>query len=70
MQLVKVTIKSFDVSMEVKNKGIEFEVRDTNNGFLGDCVVTKTGLIWCPGKTDRKNGQKISWEKFIKLVEG
>lgn len=65
-----VSIKQLDVAMQVKNKGVEFEVREPNGGkFLGDCVVTKTGLIWCPGKTDRKNGKKVSWKTFIALME-
>jgi hypothetical protein len=66
---VKVTIKSFDVQMEVKNKGIEFEVRSPNGEHLGDVVLTKTGLVWCKGKTDPKNGRRVSWEKFIDFAE-
>jgi hypothetical protein len=27
--------------------------------------VTKTGLVWCKGKTKPENGQKISWKDFI-----
>lgn len=66
---MKVTIKQFDVEMEVKNKGIEFEVRDPQNNFLGDCVLTKSKLIWCPGKTSREQGKAMTWNKFIKLME-
>jgi hypothetical protein len=46
-----VKIKNFQVEMDVRNKGIEFEVRDNNNKFLGDCYITKTGIEWCNGKT-------------------
>lgn len=61
-----VNIKKFDVQMAIKNKGIELDVYKPNGGErLGDCVVTKTGLIWCEGKTDRKNGKKVSWTEFI-----
>lgn len=63
---MKVNIKKFDVEMEVKNKGIEFEIRDGKDVFLGDVVLTRKGLIWCQGKTDRKNGKSIDWEEFIK----
>jgi len=35
----------------------------------GGCYVTKTGLIWCSGKTPRKNGKDIPWDKFIKWSE-
>ena len=48
---MNISIKSFDVKMEIRNKGVEFEVRDTKGVFLGDCIITKTGLIWCNGKT-------------------
>ncbi len=62
---MKVNIKSMKVEMEVKNTGVEFEVRTNKDEFLGDCFVTKTGLIWCQGKTKRENGVSISWEDFI-----
>ena len=66
---MKVTIKSFDVEMEVKNKGIEFEVRTPSGQHLGDVVLTKSGLVWCNGRTDPKNGLKVSWKKFIEFTE-
>lgn len=62
---MKVNIKKFDVEMEVKNKGIEFEIRDGKGAFLGDVVLTRKGLIWCQDKTDRKNGKSVDWEDFI-----
>lgn len=62
---MKVSIKSFDVQMDVKNKGIEFQVYDNADTFRGDCIVTKTGLIWCERKTQRKNGVPVSWDDFI-----
>lgn len=65
---MKVKIKDFNVDMDIKNNGLELEVRDPKGNFLGDCFVTKTGLIWCEGKTDKANGKKISWNKFIKLM--
>ena len=51
---VSVLIKSFDVKMDVKNKGVEFEVRDNLKVFLGDCIVTRRGLVWCKGKLLRR----------------
>ena len=62
---MKVSIKTFDVDMAVKTKGIEFEVYDNDGAFRGDCFLTKTGLIWCEGKRQRKNGVKVSWNDFI-----
>ena len=66
---MNIAIKSFDVNMVVKSKGVEFEVRDTQGDFLGDCIITKTGLIWCQGRTARANGQKVSWKKFIDWIQ-
>ena len=63
---MKVTIKDFNVDMEVKNNGIEFEVRHPSNGeHLGDLVITKTQLIWCPGRVPRNNGHKLTWAEAI-----
>lgn len=65
---MQVKIKSFDVDMEIKNKGIEIDINDNGGGHRGDLVVTKTGLVWCPGKTQRKNGIKVDWDTFIDWI--
>ena len=62
---MKVAIKNLAVTMEIKNTGMELEVYDTDETFLGDLVVTKTKLVWCPGKTGVKNGHPIKWADFI-----
>jgi hypothetical protein len=66
---MKVAIKHFDVEMDVRTNGIEFEVYDNDDKFLGDCYLTKTGLIWCRGRTPRKNGKKVKWQDFIAAME-
>ncbi len=66
---MKVAIKSFDVQMDIKNRGIELEVRDTSDRQLGDLVITRTRLIWCRGRTTRANGIPVSWEDFIQYME-
>lgn len=67
---MKVTIKSFEVDMEVKNAGIEFEVYSPDGVVhLGDLILTKRNLIWCKGRTRRDNGQEISWAKFTDWAE-
>ncbi|SFF14948.1 hypothetical protein [Paracidovorax wautersii] len=65
-----VKIKDLSATIELKNNGMELEVRTPDGTFKGDLVITKTGLIWCEGKTQRANGTKISWDKFVKLVDG
>ena len=67
---MKVTIKSFDVDMEVKNAGIEFEVFSADGGtHLGDLILTKRNLIWCKGRKRRENGEEIAWKDFIEWAE-
>tara|TARA_A100000171_G_C2075758_1_gene117099 strand:+ start:521 stop:727 length:207 start_codon:yes stop_codon:yes gene_type:complete len=66
---MKVKIKDFAVNMEIKNKGIEMQVNDPAGKHLGDLVVTKTNLIWCKGQTSVANGKKISWKKFIDMMD-
>ena len=59
---VAVWIKDFSVNMDIKNNGIEFDV--SNNGHIGDLIVTKTGIIWCEGRTQRAQGRKITWQQL------
>jgi hypothetical protein len=66
---MKVSVKDLSVTMEIKNNGIELDVYDNAGKHLGDLVVTKSRLIWCKGKTDRKNGKPISWDEFIQMME-
>lgn len=66
---MKVSVKDLQVSMEVKNNGIELDISDNNEVHLGDLFVTKKYLIWCSGKTQRENGKKIKWENFIAYMQ-
>ena len=60
---MEVWIKSLEVDMQVKQKGIELEVRGKDGkSQLGDCYATMTGLVWCKGKIKRENGVKLKWE--------
>jgi hypothetical protein len=64
-----VSIKKFDVKMNVKNKGMELEVVDPKVGHLGDLVVNRTKLIWCKGRTTPAKGKKVLWKDFIAYME-
>lgn len=66
---MKVSIKDLSVSMELKNKGIELDVYDTEGKHLGDLVITKSKVIWCKGRTAPANGKSFTWKKFIELME-
>lgn len=67
---MKVAIKKMKVDMQVKNGGIEFEIRTPDDSEqLGDVILTSTKIIWCKGKTTKKNGISMTWEQFIKAME-
>lgn len=66
---MKVSIKQFDVEMDIKNNGIELDVKDNNDVHLGDLYVTKTVLIWCLGKTSKAKGKKITWNDFADYMK-
>ncbi len=65
----KVFIKDLQVDMEIKNAGIEMAVSHSDGSHKGDLFVTKTGLVWCPGKTMKANGKKIDWHDFALYME-
>ena len=67
---MKVSIKDLSVDMEIKNNGVELDVYSPDGSqHLGDLIVTKSGLIWCKGRTGRKNGVPVSWNDFIGWME-
>lgn len=66
---MKVAIKDFAINMDVKTSGIEFQVREPNGTLLGDCYLTKKGLIWCKGQTTRAKGKEVTWKQLIKWME-
>jgi hypothetical protein len=67
---MKVTVKELEVHMELGNRGIEFQVKDNDGVHLGDLRLGKGKVEWCPGRTHSGNGIKLSWRKFIELLEG
>ena len=67
---MQVRIKKFDVAMEVKANGIEFEVKPPRGGEqLGDCLLTMVGLTWCVGRTSKARGNKITWGDFMEIMK-
>ena len=68
---MKVTIKKFEVPLEVKNNGIEFKICPPNGGAqIGDLILSKTGLTWCQGGIAKANGKFIEWNDFITYMNG
>lgn len=66
---MKPFIKDMTIDLEIKNNGIEIQVDDNNGSQIGDLYVTKTGMIWCDGRTRRSGGKKISWEEFQEYMQ-
>lgn len=67
---MKVHITEFNVEQELKNNGMQLDVYSPNGEErLGDLTITKSKLIWCAGKTHKKNGAEASWAEFIKWME-
>ncbi len=64
-----VKIKEFNVEMEIKNSGIELEVREPSGEHLGDLIVTKTKIEWCKGRVRPGNGVSLTWKRFIELMD-
>ena len=67
---MSVKIKDLDATIELKNNGMELEIRDSDENFIGDLVITKAAVIWCEGKTGRKNGIRVPMKKFLDLMRG
>lgn len=65
---MSVTVKDLNAAIELKNKGMELEIRNNKDEFQGDVVITKTGITWCQGKTKPENGVKVSWTKFAEIM--
>ncbi len=66
---MRISIKEFNVDMEIKTAGVELDVRDTDGSHFGDLIVTKTQVIWCRGRTTRENGKSLTWDRFIRTME-
>lgn len=49
------------------NNGIEVSV-DDDEGHVGDLIVKKAGIVWCPGKTPPKNGIDVKWHDLQLLL--
>ena len=66
---MKVDVKDLNISsMQIKEEGIELAIYDDKK-FLGDLVIRDTGIIWCKGRTTPENGEFLTWEKFITIMQ-
>lgn len=67
---MKVSIKDLKVQkMELGINGVEFDVYDGNDTHLGDLIISKGSVVWCKGRTMKKNGVKVNWTDLIAWFE-
>jgi hypothetical protein len=66
---MKVTIKKFDVDMELKNNGVTFDIYDNSGNYLGDIRLGKATIEWCKGKTRPGNGYQKTWDELMAWFE-
>lgn len=67
---MKVSIKDFNVNMDLGNNGITFDVYANDDSFLGDLRLGRGTIEWCKGKTKAGNGVKVKWPDLIAYFEG
>ena len=66
---MNLNIKDLAVNMDLTSKGIEFGVKDAAGKHQGDFHVTKAGIVWCKGKTQKKDGKKLTWKKIMDMMD-
>lgn len=64
-----VNIKAATVELRIKTNGLELQINEKDAGQFGDLFVTKTGIIWCKGRTTRPNGCKIDFDTLNEICE-
>jgi hypothetical protein len=57
-----VHIKATTIELRVKTNGLELQINEKDGKQFGDVYVTKTGLKWAKGRTQRKNAITIDYE--------
>jgi hypothetical protein len=68
MGAMRVSIKDFQVSMELGNNGIEFDVYEGDT-HLGDLRIGRGKIEWCKGRVRAGGGNKVSWKELIEWLE-
>jgi len=66
---MNVNIKDFGIALDIKNRGMELEVRSPQNKHLGDLYIGKGTIEWCKGKKARGHGVQKSWGELIAFFE-
>ena len=53
---------------ELKTAHHRYQIWDNDGELKGSLYINKANLIWCNGKTQKKNGRSITWEIFIEYM--
>lgn len=56
-------------AIELKTTGIAFDVYNNGAKRIGDLAVTRNGLIWSNGGTQRAKGVTVKWDDFISWIQ-
>jgi hypothetical protein len=66
---MKISVKDFQVNMDLGNKGLQLDVYDTDDKYLGDLRIGKAKLERCKGKIHTGNGKTKTWKELIEWFE-
>ena len=67
---MQVGVAMDEVTITLGNKGVTFQVADNGGKHRGNLRVGRATVEWRKGKTQKGNGKKMSFDKFIELMEG
>ena len=65
---MKLVLDNLGAGLEIKNRGIRLTVATPTGEHFGHLYLTKTKLVWCPGKRNKSNGVELTWRDFDSLV--
>ena len=67
---MKVSISDLAVAMDIKTKGMTLDIYEHNGeDRRGSMIINSRGLTWCKGKVRKENGDRVTWDKLIELIE-
>lgn len=66
---MKVSVKDLAVTMNLGTTGIQLDVYDNQDKYLGDLRIGKAKIEWCKGKPQTGNGHKVSGQELITWFE-
>ena len=62
---MQVSIKDMQIEMDVKNNGVELEVRDNDGTFRGGCLCDQDGPNLVRRQDAKQKSKQVAWDEFI-----